>query len=179
MKAKLGFVLVLAMVLVAPSGLLAQEPTSRVIPFNNVATTLSGDSMEDIIVRVYDAATGGTLIFSETQNGIATTPNQTVSFVLGGKTMGGLNPNDFPSGSSRYLDVVAVNNANVSVLPNGRIPLTAVAFALSGGVSGVTSVKAGDAIAITGTASDPTVGVADKGITSAKLANPSVGTDQL
>ena len=58
--------------------------------------------------------------------GTGTTPTQPCA-----STPPGLKPADFASGSSRFLDVVDGNGSSVLPNPPGRIPLTAVAFALS------------------------------------------------
>ena len=54
------FVLVLSL---SPFTVPAQE-TSRVIPFNNVATSLPPSSTQDVTVQLWDAATDGTQLFS-------------------------------------------------------------------------------------------------------------------
>jgi hypothetical protein len=109
----------------------AQE-TSRVIPFNSVATTLPPNTLQDVTVQLWDAAGGGSPLFSEAQPGLAVDINGNINFVFGSLTPGppgGLDPNNFPSGSSRFVDVV--NGKGNSVLATGRLPLTATPFALS------------------------------------------------
>ena len=174
-------VLLVALLCTAVAG--AQE-TSRVIPFTNVATTLPPGGPQDVTIQVWDAAAAGNLVFSEAQPGLAVDASGNISFVLGSRTPGppaGLDPNNFPTGSSRYLDVV--DSTNTSVLA-ARVPLTATAFALSPGPQGppgvVQSVTAGDSsVVIGGTPAAPTVVVADGGISAPKLATGAVGPAQI
>jgi hypothetical protein len=188
MKPKLQQLVLLVLALsLAPLLSRAQE-TSRVIPFSNVGTTLPPGTTQDVTVQLWDAATGGTMLFSEAQPGLAVDENGNIRFVFGSLTPGpppGLNPANFPSGSSRFLDVV--DNTGTSVLA-ARIALNATPFALSPGPQGppgpagsqgppgppgpVNSVTAGDnSIFIGGTLAIPTVAVAANGITNAHVAN--------
>ena len=185
MKSKRQLLIVLTVALVVPQ-LLQAQATSRVIPFNNVATTIApGSTGQTLTLQVWDAASGGNLVFNEAQT-LDVDANGNISFVLGALTSGGLDPNSFPSGSSRFLDVV--DGTGASVLPNGRIPLNAAAFAVSPGPQGppgakgdkgdpgppgpVNSVTAGDnSVSIGGPVANPTVAVAANGITSANVAN--------
>jgi len=76
------------------------------------------------------------MLFSEAQPGLAVDENGNIRFVFGSLTPGpppGLNPANFPSGSSRFLDVV--DNTGTSVLA-ARIALNATPFALSPGPQG-------------------------------------------
>ncbi len=170
----------------------AQQPSSRVIPFNGVATNIApGSTGQALTLQVWDAASGGNLVFNEAQT-LDVDANGNISFVLGALTSGGLDPNNFPSGSSRFLDVV--DGTGASVLPSGRLPLNATAFALSPGPQGppgpagppgnpgpagppgppgvVQSVTAGGtSISIAGTLANPTVAVATNGITNANVAD--------
>lgn len=181
------------------------QPTSRVIPFNNVSTSLPASSTQDVTVQLWDAATGGTLLFSELQPGLAVDGSGNISFVWGSQTAAGLDPANFTSGSSRFMDIL--DNTSTSVL-TARIPLNAVAFALSPGPQGpqgmqgiqgpqgiqglqgpqgnpgppgvVQSVTAGDAsITIGGTVANPTVKASVpfqlSGSTSGFFAPPIIG----
>src|SRR5262249_10086675 len=78
------------------------------------------------------------LIFNETyagDNPLVVAEDGAISFLFGSlQVPPGLNPDDFPSGSSRYLDVT---QAGASVL-GARVPLTAMPFALSPGPRGPT-----------------------------------------
>ncbi len=185
MKSKMQLLFVFAVVSVFPHFVQAQA-TSRVIPFNNVATTIApGSTGQALTLQVWDAASGGNLVFNEAQT-LDVDANGNISFVLGALTSGGLDPNNFPSGSSRFLDVV--DGTSGSVLSNGRLPLNATAFALSPGPQGpsgppgpkgdpgppgpVNSVTAGNtSISIGGSVASPTVAVATNGITNANVAN--------
>src|SRR5215471_13980826 len=114
---------------------LAQDNTSRVIPFS-VSTSLPPQTTQEVVVELWDAATGGTLQFSESYVGpeaLSVDSTGAISFTFGSlQVPPGLNPDDFPSGSSRYLDVT---QAGASVL-SARLPLTAMPFALSPGPEG-------------------------------------------
>jgi hypothetical protein len=132
-----------AMFLMVPLGVRAQTvattspappPTSREIPFDLVFSHLPFGSTQSITVEVWDAQTGGNLIFSEAYPNVKIGFLGELDFVLGSQTPGGIPTNDFPSGASRYVDVV--DTANRSVLVNGRIPLYANAFALTPGLAG-------------------------------------------
>ncbi len=185
MKSKMQLLIVLTVVLLVPQVMHAQA-TSRVIPFNNVATTIApGSPGQALTLQVWDDASPPTLQFSELQT-LDVDANGNISFVLGALTSGGLDPNNFPSGSSRFLDVV--DGTGASKLPNGRVALNATAFALSPGPTGpagpagpqgppgppgpVNSVTAGDtSISIGGSVANPTVAVATNGITNVNVAN--------
>jgi hypothetical protein len=109
-------------------------PTSREIPFDLVFSHLPFGSTQTITVEVWDAASGGNLIFSEVYPSAKVGLLGELDFVLGSRTAGGIPVNDFPSGASRYVDVVDVSNR--SVLLNGRMPMYANAFALTPGPTG-------------------------------------------
>ncbi len=113
----------------------AQEATSRLIPFS-LATSLPPLTTQEVVVELWDAGSGGVLIFSEAYTGANALPvdgSGFISFRFGSLQLPpGLNPAHFPSGSARYLDVT---QAGMSVL-SARLPLTAVAFALSPGPEG-------------------------------------------
>lgn len=193
MKSKFVFSTLLALVFAALP-LLAQQPTSRVIPFNNVTTNLDPSTpAQALTIQLWDVPAGGAApLFVESQT-LDVDASRNISFTFGSATVGGLNPDHFPSGASRYLDVV--NADGVSVLA-ARLPLMATSFALSPGPTGakgdkgdkgdpgtpggVQTVVAGDgSITVAGTATDPTVAVANGGITTAKLAAGSVTSAQL
>ena len=166
---------VFAVVLVSSLTLRAQ-PTSRVISFANVATRIPPRTTESVTLAIFDVNTGGTPVFPGETQLLRTDGSGRLSFFLG-STTGGLDPARFPSGSSRFLDVLDVLGA--SVLTGGRVMLTAVPFALSPGTPGpagppgvVQSVRAADSsIAVGGTAADPVVAVAANGIGNAHVAN--------
>jgi hypothetical protein len=86
----------------------AQDPTSRVIPFS-LQTSLPPGTTQEVGVELWDAATGGALVFEESYvgpNALPVDKTGTISFSFGSQQIPpGLNPGDFPSGSSRYLDV--------------------------------------------------------------------------
>src|SRR6202158_2052930 len=114
---------------------LAQDNTSRLVPFT-LSTALPPGTSQEVVVELWDASSGGTLQFSESYTGpnaLSVDSNGAISFLFGSlQVPPGLNPTDFPSGSSRYLDVT---QGGVSVL-GGRVPLTAMPFALSPGPQG-------------------------------------------
>lgn len=186
---------VLAVVVLALAQVLAaQAPTSRTIPLNNVATTLAPCAAPpdpacpkpvNVTVQVWQDAISvapADLVFSEVQPSVSLDDAGNVSFVFGSQTAGGLNPASFPSGTSRFLDVV--DPATSATVLAARLPLNATVFALSPGPQGppgvVQTVTAGDLSVVTGgTTANPTVAVADGGITGAKLAAGAVGTAQI
>src|SRR5215471_17995702 len=109
---------------------LAQDNTSRLVPFS-LSTLLPPETTQEVVVELWDAASGGTLQFDESYDGpnaLAVDSDSSISFLFGSlQNPPGLNPADFPSGSSRYLDVT---QAGASVLA-ARVPLPAMPFALS------------------------------------------------
>lgn len=122
-----------ALILTMPLAVHSQEPTSREIPFSFEETHLPYGSTQTITVQVWDSATGGSLIFSEVHK-ISVNNEGGIKFILGSTTPGGIPTADFPSGSSRFLDVLDVTKR--SVLENGRVPLFATTFALTPGPAG-------------------------------------------
>jgi hypothetical protein len=118
----------------AQSSSTAPPPTSREIPFDLVLSHLPFGSSQTITVEVWDAATGGNLIFSEVQPNVKVGLLGELDFVLGSHTPGGIPVSDFPSAASRYVDVLDLTNR--SVLLSGRIPMYAHAFALTPGPTG-------------------------------------------
>lgn len=137
-KLSLGFGMC-AMYLFLLVSLHAQE-TSRVIPFNNVPTTIAPSSTGQILtIQLWDAATAGSVLYCENQT-LDVDASGAISFNFGAGTAPapacasgppGLKPQDFPSGTSRFLDVVDATATSVLPISSGRIPLTAAAFALS------------------------------------------------
>ena len=114
----------------------AQDATSRLIPFS-LSTSLAPGTQE-VVVELWDSPSAGTLIFNESytgDNALVVAEDGSISFLFGNlQNPPGLNPDDFPSGSSRYLDVT---QGGQSVLA-ARVPLTAMPFALSPGPAGPT-----------------------------------------
>ena len=132
MKSGKQLLLMLALSLAAPMAR-AQE-TSRVIPFSNLVTTFPpGTQGQAITVQLWDAAAAGNLLFAENQT-VNVDGSGNVSFVFGSQTQTGLDPANFLSGSSRFLDVVDPGSGQ-SVLA-ARLPLNAAPFALSPGPPG-------------------------------------------
>jgi hypothetical protein len=113
---------------------IAPVPTSREIPLIFPATRLPFGSTQTVTAQVWDAATGGNLVFSEVRPNIKVGLLGEVDFLLGSLTSGGIPTSAFASGASRFLDVVDVSNR--SILPLGRIPLYAAPFAISPGPQG-------------------------------------------
>jgi hypothetical protein len=137
-KLSLSFSMCGMCLLLLPS-LHAQE-TSRVIPFSGVATAIPPGTLgQTLTLQLTDVASGGTPLYCENQT-LDVGVNGSISFNFGAGTLAtpacasgppGLNPTDFTSGSSRFLEVVDTTGA--SVLANGRLPLNAMPFALSPG----------------------------------------------
>ena len=117
-----------------PAASRAQNPTSREMHFNFLVSHLPFGSTQTITAQVWDTETGGNLIFSEVHANVKVGFLGEFEFVLGASTTGGIPIGDFPSGASRYLDVLDVRNA--SVLIGGRHPLYAGPFALTPGLTG-------------------------------------------
>jgi hypothetical protein len=154
-----------------------------VVPFTGVATTIAPSSPgQTLVLQVWDPAIVIGPLFAETQT-LDVDANGNISFFLGAATPDGLSPLLFPSGSSRYLDVVDLTNTSMLPTPPGRLPFNAVTFAVSSGPQGpqgpagpqgspgppgpqgpagpVASVTAANgSIAIAGTAANPAVAVA-------------------
>lgn len=165
------------------------QATSRVIPFSNISTTIAPSTpAQPLTIQLWDAATAGTLQFSEAQT-LDVNEVGSISFNFGSSTAGGLDPTAFPSGSSRYLDVADSTGASVLPNPPGRIPLNATAFSLSPGPQGPTgpagaqgpqgapgvvqsvAPAADNSVLIGGTAANPTIAVAANGVTNNNVAN--------
>jgi len=127
-----GFFVATALLTLLPLVVHAQ-PTSRVLSFT-VATGLPPGTTNDLTVQLWDSSTFGTILFSELHPSLTTDSSGNISFLFGVRTPSGVDPADFPSGSSRFLDVV--DGTNTSVLIAGRLPLVATPFALSPGPPG-------------------------------------------
>jgi hypothetical protein len=209
MKPKHARAIVLAMVLFVPQ-MSRGQATSRLVPFTNVPTNITPPApAQTLTIQLFNTSTGGTPLYCE---------NQTLDVTLGPDGVTGvitfnfgvgvapatpcpsgppeLKPGDFISGESRFVDIV--DTAGASVLPNppGRIPLTAVAFALNPGPQGqqgiqgvpglqgppgvVQTVAAGDAsISVGGTAADKLVSIAPNGVTNANVANGALSAAKI
>lgn len=126
---KLSFVFGLLLSLAAHA-----QSTSRMVPFSGVATTLQPFSQQNLGVELWDQPIAGTRISAEVQPNVNVDANGQIDFLYG-LPSGGLNPNDFPSGASRFLDVIDPATGS-TVLPSFRIPLFAAPFALSPGPAG-------------------------------------------
>ena len=195
MKSRLPWVFVLALIGIFPVALYGQA-TSRVIPFVAVPTSLPAETVQSVTVQLWDAAVEGTTLFSEPRN-VDVDANGRISFLFG--ETAGLNPEHFPSGTSRFVDVV--DSGGVSVLVN-RLALTATAFALSPGPQGPqgqpgpegprglegppgqpgviqTLASADTSVTVGGSLADRTVAVADGGVATSKLADFAVTQPKL
>jgi hypothetical protein len=184
--AKSEMILMLGFLLLSALAVQAQE-TSRQMPFTNLATTLPQRSTQPLTVQLQD--TGGVIVFAEAHPEVAVDTKGRITFIFGALTGGGLDPAHFPSGSSRFIDVV--DGTGASVLESGRIALTATAFSLSPGPEGpegpqgpegppgpegpagpAAIVSAGDSSILVGvTPSAPSIAVAPNGINNSKVAN--------
>lgn len=123
---------ILALAFIFSPALLAQAPTSRTIPFTVNTTLTPGSTAQQVNVVIFDAATAGNTITSELQT-VDVDASGNISFLFGSQTAGGLDPLNFPSGSTRFLDVL---DATTASLLAARIPLNATPFALSPGPAG-------------------------------------------
>src|SRR6202035_3476805 len=97
-----------------PSPARAQAPTSQEIHFDSRLSNLHNNSTHDLTVQVWDAAVGGNMVFSEAHPGVQVGLQGNLDLVIGSLTAGGIPSSDFPSGASRYLDVV--DSTGISVL---------------------------------------------------------------
>jgi hypothetical protein len=123
-----------AQVSVTASSPTASVPTSRQIPFEFEVTRLPLGSTQTITVQVWDSPAGGNLVFSEVHPGVKVGLLGEIEFLIGALTPGGIPADAFPSGTSRYLDVIDVTRRSVCLA--GRKPLYAMPFALSAGAQG-------------------------------------------
>jgi len=172
----------------------AQAPTSRVIHYDNVQTDVLSTPGQPFRLQLFDIPTGGTPRYCEDQP-LDTDATGLISFDFGAGTPSappcpssppGLNPNDFTSGESRYLDVVDPSTGTSHL--TARVPVKAVGFAVNPGPQGpqgiqgppgqqgppgvVQTVSAGDgSIAVGGTAADRLVSVATNGVTNTHVAS--------
>lgn len=113
----------------------ADDPTSRYVRLSPIPTTTLPASSSGIPVQfeLWDSATGGTQISVEAHT-VDTDANANIindtgfSDLLFGRP-GGLTPSNFPSGSSRYLDVTQGGSTVLAA----RTPLYASAFTISPG----------------------------------------------
>lgn len=110
------------------------QSTSRMVPFSGLQTTLPRSTTASLTVQLWDAAVTGALIMAEDQPTVPVDADSKISFLFG-SALGGLNPDHFPSGASRFLEIVD-QATGATVLVGGRIALNAVAFALSPGPGG-------------------------------------------
>src|SRR5260370_1917346 len=154
MKPKHSLAIVLAIVLLVPQMSRGQAP-SRVIPFNSVPTNVApGTFALTFTMQLWDASTAGTQLYCENQTlDVATGLDGVTGVITFNFGAGvapptpcrsgppGLNPGDFVSGQSRFLDVVDATGASVLPAPPGRIPLNAVAFALNPGPHGPQGIQ--------------------------------------
>ena len=135
MRPKSFWFTAVAVILLRSLNSLAQDPTSRLIPFS-LSTSLPPGTTQEVVVELWNAASDGDLIVDEPYAGpdaLAVDGDGNIYFLFGSlQVPPGLLPEWFPSGSSRYLDVT---QGGVSVLV-ARVPLTATPFALSPGPAG-------------------------------------------
>ncbi len=180
----------------------AQAPTSRVIHYDNVQTDVLSTPGQSFRLQLFDIPTGGTPRYCEDQP-LDTDAAGLISFDFGAGTPSappcpssppGLNPNDFTSGESRYLDVVDPSTGTSHL--TARVPVKAVGFAVNPGPQGpqgiqgppgqqgppgvVQTVSAGDAsIAVGGTAADRLVSIAPNGVTNTHVANGALNPSKI
>ncbi len=102
-------VLSLVLVIARPTSVLADDPTSSYLPVSPLRSFLPPNSIQSVMLEIWDQAVGGTavsreahLVDTDESSNIATDDGFT-DLLLG--RPGGLDSADFPPGSSRYLDV--------------------------------------------------------------------------
>lgn len=154
--------LVVVVALLAPQGVWADDPTSRYVSLAPIPTRVLPASTKGTAVQfqIWDAATGGNLISKEDHTvdtdsaSDITNDHGFADLLLGRGQAGGLNPNNYLPGQSRYLDVIYLTSSSLAA----RIPLYASAFSVSPGQQGPAGPQgpagqqgpAGPASAITG-----------------------------
>jgi hypothetical protein len=129
-KYPLAYLALLAVAFLSPSPARAQAPTSQEIHFDVLLSKLPFGSTQNVTVQVWDSALLGNMVYSEGHS-LKVGLLGNLDLVIGSVTP--IPAGTFPTGSSRYLDVT-LNSTGNSVLFNGRKPLYADAFALSGAV---------------------------------------------
>src|ERR1700737_3905441 len=96
--------LIVATVLLAATTAQGQA-TSRLIPFRLLADpSYPPGTVGSVDLQLWDAPIGATPQVDERQT-VTIDADGTFGFVFGSNTVGGLDPNNFPSGSDRWLDV--------------------------------------------------------------------------
>jgi hypothetical protein len=135
MKRPLLYLALIAVAFLYPSIARAQAPTSQEIHFDVLLSKLPFGSTQNVTVQVWDSAIGGNTVFTEDHPGVKVGLLGNLDLVIGSLTTGGIQSSGFPSGASRYLDVI-LDSTGSSVLFNGRKPLYANAFALTPGPAG-------------------------------------------
>jgi hypothetical protein len=171
MKARIELIvfvvlLVVAVVLLAPQGARADDPTSRYVSLAPIPTRFLPASTKGTAVQfqIWDVANGGnpTVDFiSKEDHKVDTDAASNITNDTGFADLllgrpGGLNPNNYLPGQSRYLDVIYVATGTSALA--ARIPLYASAFSVSPGPQGPPGPQgaagpqgpAGPASAITG-----------------------------
>ena len=136
MKRRAFEVLTFTLALAFASPVLADDPTSQYLQVPALSSSLPPSSIQPVAFEIWDQAVGGGFVSSEahivdTDDGSNITNDDGFSDLLLGRPAG-LDPNNFPNGSSRYLDVT---QAGASVL-GARWPLYAAAFLISFGPPG-------------------------------------------
>jgi len=97
----------------------AGQAASRQIPLVNLPTGLPPGTAQAVTAQLQDAE--GAVLFAEAHPSIVVDDQGRISFLFGSLTADGLDPADFPSGASRFLEVV--DGLGASVLSRGRLRL--------------------------------------------------------
>jgi len=94
--------------------------TSQTIAFSNCDASLTNPS--DLRLRLFDSASGGTMVFEETQTAVATDGSGCFSVRIG--NVGALSPAMFTGNPSLFI-AFALDATPDTELGNGRTPITA------------------------------------------------------
>jgi hypothetical protein len=142
----------------------------QVINYQGQLTDGSGNPANGtftMVFAIFDAASDGSALYSETQNVIV--GNGVFNVLIGSVTP--IPPDIFDSGTGRYLEVTVNGTVLTPRRQFGSVPY---AFTSRGGNGDITAVNVTGGLTGGGASGDVTLSVADGGITAAKIADNAV-----